>query len=728
MPGMSGCSSNCNSYSVQASDVFVLKGGSTWTFASTTDNLITIATASITIRGGQQLGTPWGTGFPVLNAPGSTIPRAGIRDNNASNLLIDGIKITNIEYCSGTTSGGDGIYLNGTISNVEVKNSYFDKVGDQELRFVVVGNNSKIYFHDNVVYNTNRIFIPVEEGNSLDDIQIYNNKFYGPGNYCPTGLTHVDGVHIGSSCTTNTCLTNLKLYNNQWKGDWSKGSTAPVNLNNGNGPAPSGSCAIVSNAKCKSAGNFWSCCTGAGTGTCPNTPAYSGNHVQIYNNVIATETAGPTQASPGWLVLWGQWEDVKIYNNSFGAPNSDAGGSCIATEWGSSNIDIKNNILSGCTNGITIASACTTSVTANYNFYETASGANFRYINGWPGQGSADCRSLAACRGGVFNQEANGKSGNPLYVAIPNGSVGSGDWNLQAGSTAINSGATLAYFSTDYLSVSRPQGAAWDIGAYEYTTGPYTVTASIGNVHGSPAGTIDGVTTPVSKIVSAGSTTSFYAASNTGSHIYSVGGNCGSTVLTPGVNTLTYTTDPVNSNCSVVATFGQYVQTSEDSGGHLACPAMVINGESVTCTWNPIGSYHLATVSGCGTSWVYGNTVTTGNLVADCQITVTSAANTWLVTPSGGSNGTVSPNSSRLAANNEMVGFVITPSPGYYPSITTTCAGYASYANNVYKFGPVTGNCSFQATFLPYSTQGTHGGISVTGGKLSVSGGKLGAN
>lgn len=52
--------------------------------------------------------------------------------------------------------------------------------------------------------------------------------------------------------------------------------------------------------------------------------------------------------------------------------------------------------------------------------------------------------------------------GNPQFVnevAI--------DFRLQAGSPLIDSGTNLT-FTTDFIGVSRPQGVAWDIGAYEF--------------------------------------------------------------------------------------------------------------------------------------------------------------------------------------------------------------------------------------------------------------------
>jgi len=43
------------------------------------------------------------------------------------------------------------------------------------------------------------------------------------------------------------------------------------------------------------------------------------------------------------------------------------------------------------------------------------------------------------------------------------------NFQLNSSSAMINKGTTIATFSTDYLGVSRPVGAAWDIGPYEYS-------------------------------------------------------------------------------------------------------------------------------------------------------------------------------------------------------------------------------------------------------------------
>jgi hypothetical protein len=42
---------------------------------------------------------------------------------------------------------------------------------------------------------------------------------------------------------------------------------------------------------------------------------------------------------------------------------------------------------------------------------------------------------------------------------------------LRAQSVARDAGTTLTTFNTDIVGVHRPQGSAWDIGAYEFVEG-----------------------------------------------------------------------------------------------------------------------------------------------------------------------------------------------------------------------------------------------------------------
>ncbi len=62
-----------------------------------------------------------------------------------------------------------------------------------------------------------------------------------------------------------------------------------------------------------------------------------------------------------------------------------------------------------------------------------------------------------------FNDSTGVNGGNPEFV-----NAAAGDFNLLSGSPAINRGANLTGFNNDYANATRPQGSAWDIGAFEF--------------------------------------------------------------------------------------------------------------------------------------------------------------------------------------------------------------------------------------------------------------------
>ena len=65
-----------------------------------------------------------------------------------------------------------------------------------------------------------------------------------------------------------------------------------------------------------------------------------------------------------------------------------------------------------------------------------------------------------------FTYSNNKKSTNPLLVNITTLPF---DFHLQSSSPAINAGMTLTSdVTTDFDNISRPQGPAFDIGAYEW--------------------------------------------------------------------------------------------------------------------------------------------------------------------------------------------------------------------------------------------------------------------
>lgn len=154
---------------------------------------------------------------------------------------------------------------------------------------------------------------------------------------------------------------------------------------------------------------------------------------RVYNNVIWNNKVGA-----GVQISYQHAENVRIENNTlygndgpamiFGHALSDGGVPCI-------NCSARNNIMSGNKFNRAELDGGTTSVTYQTNLCPAAD-------TGCTNTGNAQFTNAAG-----------------------------GDFSLLVSSDARNTGTTLTGFSTDLVGTGRPQGAAWDIGAYEYVEG-----------------------------------------------------------------------------------------------------------------------------------------------------------------------------------------------------------------------------------------------------------------
>jgi hypothetical protein len=159
----------------------------------------------------------------------------------------------------------------------------------------------------------------------------------------------------------------------------------------------------------------------------------SSNGLNIYNNLFdGGEMAGYLIA--GWGRLTGT---INIFNNTIVGSSNNA--SVYIRDCDSTNkVFLRNNILDGGGCG-----------TRSHNIYTALAWSQIpRY--GW---------SLA--EGETIENDLTKIFVNPT----------SGDYRLKMGSPAINTGTNTGV-TADILGISRPQGIAWDIGAYEYVSVP----------------------------------------------------------------------------------------------------------------------------------------------------------------------------------------------------------------------------------------------------------------
>ncbi|MBL8269443.1 outer membrane beta-barrel protein [Steroidobacter sp.] len=138
------------------------------------------------------------------------------------------------------------------------------------------------------------------------------------------------------------------------------------------------------------------------------------------------------------------------------------------------------------------------------------------------------------------------------------------------------------------------------------------------------------------------------------------------------------------------------VTSSAGTGGTIT-PAnvSVVPGATAQFTVTPSANYHIDTVQGCSGS-LNGSTYTTGAISTTCNVSATFALNTYQVTASAATGGTISP-ANATVTHGQTTAFTVTPSAGYVLDGVTGCGG--ALAGNVYTTGAVTAACAVTANF-----------------------------
>jgi hypothetical protein len=230
--------------------------------------------------------------------------------------------------------------------------------------------------------------------------------------------------------------------------------------------------------------------------------------IKIYNNIIELSGTGPAlESSEDYAALYvggGSTTAAQIYNNTIYDAGS-MGGSMAGAVLASSAVVLTNNIFSLQTSEQYVALDTNLSWIAGTN--------NLFYGAGNPL--------------GVFT---NSVTGNPEFV-----STATHNFHLQSTSAAIDAGATVA-LATDYDGIARPQGTAYDIGAYEYVAAATTS----GTLTASPASlsfenTVVGQSSETTAVLTNSGTASVTISQlNSNNANFQVSGLSVPTTLTPG--------------------------------------------------------------------------------------------------------------------------------------------------------------------------------------------------
>jgi hypothetical protein len=171
-----------------------------------------------------------------------------------------------------------------------------------------------------------------------------------------------------------------------------------------------------------------------------NGGAHGANGTLIRNNIVYN-------TRHGWAVQWypGSLTNVHVLNNTFAFGNPNKNYTSIVLDASISASSIVNNIFYNPEGGRTIEAT---------GFSGTITIAN----NITMGTAMTDRSSIPAGMTLTNNQLTT----NALFVNAPL------DFHLQASSPAIDAGQTLSLVRLDFDGRTRPRGAGYDIGAYEF--------------------------------------------------------------------------------------------------------------------------------------------------------------------------------------------------------------------------------------------------------------------
>jgi len=198
------------------------------------------------------------------------------------------------------------------------------------------------------------------------------------------------------------------------------------------------------------------------------------DHIQVFNNLLWV--GGDSYAETRWRGIYlkqatvSSVDDVLIANNIMAGHGFSgiylASGGDSNVQW--TNVQIKNNIVYNCgtrsgnSNVIRIAAGVydTSDVVIENNVVTGGPDGGHGFT--WDGTTYSDVDAFNSATG-FTNYDCE-----PDFVGDYVAGGLNNDFHLSSSDTcAIDRGITLTEFTTDLEGIARPQGAAWDIGAYE---------------------------------------------------------------------------------------------------------------------------------------------------------------------------------------------------------------------------------------------------------------------
>lgn len=473
-PGDPRATSNAN-ITLSPSDTVVFKGGVTYSFDSSGADDYIEANASgtsgnvITYISGHVYGTPWGSGRAVIDGTNADLTYKTVTGvislQGYSYITVEGFEIMN----QPTISGYLGLisWIGNSGGNIIIDNNKLHNTGNQGI--VIQGNYdaedpSGFIIQNNNIYETNYHGLMLRWG--LDDVLVYNNTFDLNGVEVYSGAYEGDNI-ILAGLGDNAEHTNLIIRGNDFDDTaednpsytGSKGhillqqdtTGTIVEDNYFHGKPPVGSMLI----------------TGPQTDIIIRNNVFHTYNTKYQGTIRFRTDQGASVSHNG----------IDIFNNTFVGTNRYGG--LIYFHDGNStqspqftNVDIRNNIVDAETDAsynyiVYIATEAgnpvvqLSTLTIDYNSYQSdmtkpfyAEGASLNF---------ADWKTYLS-DGSASGADANSNFGQVLFL-----NEASDNFRLSPTDVkALNQGTALSGYTDDKDGTTRPQGTAWDIGAYEY--------------------------------------------------------------------------------------------------------------------------------------------------------------------------------------------------------------------------------------------------------------------
>ena len=414
---------------VKAGDTIYVSGGSTSkTYPKVRITYAGISGGIVTITKGIDVGH---NGEVIFLATTSTFPAVAFYLDGAKNIKVSGMTFK-LELPSGE---GSAFAFGNSATGCTVENSHVISNGNGHA--IGLNTVSNITIRNNTIETLTNTYMSEQDGIIIGaqsgDILIENNIILLRGNHPATDSNspHMDGIQF-YNVNVPPNLGNVIIRNNFIRAEQLSTSRPMAGIYTYN---VNGNWLVYNNIIKLGGGDGWVSALAIDAGTHFNLNL----NAKIFNNVIITKS---------------------IQNYPVAVRGADS-------------TQIKNNILYGTSTGnqymMNLLNSTYNKSDISNNIFYKVGGSTFYDIRTYDAPDGSPDKTYSFAQWNALGYESNSAFVQPTFVNI-NG-IARDDFKLVKDSRGIDEGIPIAGITDDILGMLRPQGFAWDIGAYEYVDG-----------------------------------------------------------------------------------------------------------------------------------------------------------------------------------------------------------------------------------------------------------------